>query len=382
MGAVRRKADFVFAMTGARGLTGGIAVANLNILHALIELAGERGGGLTVLSFLEGPHDRPEFLPRWVGFEVFGANRWRFGARLLRAAVGRPAFCFDHVRLAVPLLPLAAAGVVRTVIFCHGSESWKCLVRGSRWVFRYATLCLTNSEFTLAKMRERMRGFNGAACQLGLSPEFALNKEIPEAAPETLALVAADGATRVLKDRVLLLVGRMDSREAQKGHRALIGILPELLAEFPDVQLVFPGPGDDRANLQELARRKGVAGSVLLPGFVPVEMLQRLYQRCYAFVMPSTQEGFGLAYLEAMNYGKPCVGCFDQGAEDVIVHGKTGFLVRDASDTREILEVVRVLLRDPNLARELGRVGFERLHHQFTSEHARARIKEQLASVC
>ncbi len=51
-------------------------------------------------------------------------------------------------------------------------------------------------------------------------------------------------------------------------------------------------------------------------------MLEQLYSQCYAFVVPSKQEGFGLVHLEAMNFGKPCVGCFDDGAADVNVDGE------------------------------------------------------------
>lgn len=374
-----RWAQVLFAMTGARALCGGIAGANLNVLHALVELAQEKGARLTVFSFLEKESDRPEFLPGWVDFRAFEGSRSRFAAHLLLAARGRPVFCFDHVRLALPLLPLAALGLEKMVIFAHGRESWNRLRMTSRWLFRAATMCLTNSEFTLRKIRSELGAFNGQTCLLGLSPDFALNKEVPDPPPIPVELVAADGEARTLGDRVLLLVGRMDSREAQKGHRTLIRILPELFAEFPTVQLVFPGPGDDRSNLQELAQRKGVASSVFLPGFVSVETLQCLYRKCYAFVMPSTQEGFGLAYLEAMNYGKPCVGCFEQGAEDVIVHGETGFLIRDANDSAEILGVLRALLSDPKSAAALGRAGFERLHECFTSDHVRTRIKGQIS---
>lgn len=368
-------------MTGARGLCGGIASANLNVLHALMELAQERGARLTVFSFLENESDRPDFLPRWVRFIAFQGSKWWFLVNLLGAARRRPVFCFDHVRLFLPLLPLAAAGLVKTIIFAHGSEAWKRMRRTSRWSFQCASLCLTNSYFTLKKMREQISKFNGEACPLGLSPEFPLHKEVLEAPEGNVKLKAGDGETRTLKNRVLLLVARMDRNEKEKGHRELINVMPELLKEYPDVQLVFPGPGDDRENLQELTQRKGVAPLVFLPGFVSLETLQCLYRHCYAFVMPSKQEGFGLAYLEAMNYAKPCVGCFDQGAEDVIVHSETGFLVRDPSDSQELLEVLCALLRDPERARTLGRRGFERLHERFTSRHVQARLKEQISRV-
>lgn len=377
----------LFAMTGCRGYCGGIASANLNVLHALVGLARERGAGLTVFSLLEKESDRPEFLPRWVRFRAFQGNRGLFAVNLLRETVGRPIFCFDHVRLAFPLVPFAAARVVKTVIFAHGSESWKRIRRTSLWSFRYATLCLTNSHFTLKKMLEVIGNINAAACPLGLSPDFALNGGIPrDIFDGPIELEAADGSTRPLGKRYFLLVARMlgprrDSDEGQKGHRSLIRILPELLPEFPDVQLVFPGPGDDRQDLRELAQKEGVASSVFLPGAVSHERLQSLYGQCYAFVMPSKQEGFGLAYLEAMNYAKPCVGCFDQGAEDVIVHGETGLLVHEPSDREELCRVLLSLLRDPESARAMGKNGFERLRECFSSRHAQERIKGQIAAI-
>ena len=376
-----KKSHVLFAMTGACGVTGGIATANLNILRALVELVHDKGIELTIFSFLEKNTDRPGFLPDKVRFNAFQGNKFALSASLVRFAIRKPVCCFDHVTLALPVLPFAAVGAIKTIIFAHGSESWKRLRKTSQWSFRCASLCLTNSHFTLRNMRKRFSRLNGVSCPLGLSPEFPLHAEITDGHVNEIELEAVDGNTYPLGKRVLLLVARMDHSEGQKGHRALINVMPELLSEFPDVQLVFPGPGDDRKNLQELAKRTGVASSVFQPGFVSVETLQSLYRHCYAFVMPSKQEGFGLAYLEAMNYAKPCVGCFEQGAEDIIVHGETGFLVQDPNDTQALLGVLRNLLGDLELARRLGRNGFERLHKGFTARHYQARIKEQIARV-
>lgn len=365
-------------MTGCASVPGGIAAANQNVLRALCELAAEQGRPLTVVSYLETSSARPRFLPSWIPFRALGRRRTGYARVLLAAAARRPLFCFDHVTLALPVLPLAAAGLVRTVIFAHGSEAWKRLRRTSRWSFLSASLVLTNSDFTLRQMRQRLPGLVAAACPLGLTPDFPLHvaPPVPSAAP--VYLEAADGVVRPVGARSLLLVGRLDPREREKGHRQLIALLPHLLAEFPDVQLVFPGPGDDREPLKAFAIEHSVAGAVFLPGLVPMDLLQQLYARCYAFVMPSRQEGFGLAYLEAMSYGKPCVGCFDQGAEDVIVHGQTGFLVRDPDDPAELAGVLRPLLRDPALARRLGKHGFRRLHERFTARHHQERVKEQV----
>ena len=115
---------------------------------------------------------------------------------------------------------------------------------------------------------------------------------------------------------------------------------------------------------------------MFFPGYVPTETLKELYQQCYALVMPSTQEGFGLVYLEAMQYAKPCVGCWDQGAEDVIVHGETGFLVHDPDDPQELFDTLRYLL-----AQWLGYNGYKRLTERFTAHQYQARLKDQVLGV-
>ena len=381
MTGILRRTHLLFAMTGASSICGGIHTTNLNVLHALMDLAGEIEGEVKVFSYLESEEARPAFLPERHEFRAFDGDKSAFALNLLSEARKRPIICFDHVTLALPVLPLALSGLLKSVIFAHGSESWRRIRRLSRSSFENASLCIANSDFTLKKMRERIARFNGVACPLGLSPEMTLNATIPTGFTEEVQLEAADRVTRKLGAQVLLLVGRMHPGEREKGHRPLLNIMPRLLQQFADVQLVFAGPGDDSDDLRELACSVGVGHAVFLPGFLRVEELNRLYQHCYAFVMPSLQEGFGLAYLEAMNYGKPCVGCFDQGAEDIIVDQETGFLVRNPNDQDDLLGILTVLLSDRQRALYMGANGFDRLHAHFTSDQYQQRIREQIARV-
>ena len=378
---VKRVAHLVFTMTGACALPGGIATLNLNILRALNDLAEERKMRLTVLSYLEKDTDRPDFLPAPVNFHGFDGNKPALVRALIQAAWPRPVFCFDHVTVALPVLPFATTGLVKTIIFAHGSESWRHIRCTSRWSFQSAALCLANSHFTLRKMQERIPRFKGVACPLGLSPRFALNENIPASDSEPIGLPAADGETRPLGNKVLLMVARMHPDEPRKGHYPLLKVWPAVTQEFPDAQLVFAGHGENKPTLERLARESGAASSIFFVGPASMDLLTRLYQHCYAFVMPSKQEGFGLVYLEAMNFGKPCVGCFDDGAEDVIVHEQTGLLVRDPNNAKELLGVLRLLLTEPERARQMGAKGFARLHERFTAAHVQQRVYENIAPV-
>ena len=368
-------------MTGAHATPGGIAVENRHILSVLSELARERRFDVAVLSFLEKDSDRPPALPETTFFRGFRGSKLALALAELRYALARPVFIFDHVTLATPLLPLVFGRMARIVIFAHGSESWKRIRPTSRKLFEHAILVLTNSRFTLKKMQERISRFIGVDCPLGLAPEFQLNASLPERSYRILSFPNVEGIIRQLGTQVCLLIGRMHPREREKGHYELLSIWPEILREFPDAQLVFAGPGEDAENVAQAARQVGVGSAVFVLGALGNEILMDLYAKCFAFTMPSRQEGFGLVYLEAMNFAKPCLGCRDDGAEDVIVHEQTGLLVRDPGNQEELAEAVARLLRDPAASGEMGRRGFERLHSQFTARHVQERLREQFENL-
>jgi glycosyltransferase involved in cell wall biosynthesis len=300
---------------------------------------------------------------------------------ILRRLVERPLYFYERVGVAIPTIPFAAARLATTVVFAHGSENWRNIRKRDLGSILTARLMITNSEYTFRRMTRAVKRFRGVACPLGLSPVFALNEQAVESGREEIELRDCEGVTRRLGNRVLLLVARMDPVERMKGHFPLLKVFPEVLRRFPGTQLVFAGPGEDRPLVEQVAREQGVAASVFLPGHVPAETLVALYRHCYAFVMPSRQEGFGMAYLEAMNQARACLGCFEDGAEDVIVHGETGLLIRNPDDPTELSEALFGLLSDPDRVRRWGIAALDRLHGHFTGERFRQRFKAILAPV-
>ena len=105
-------------------------------------------------------------------------------------------------------------------------------------------------------------------------------------------------------------------------------------------------------------------------------MLLSLYRKCAFFVLPSTQEGFGLVFLEAMRAGKACVGGCG-AAEEVIVHGTTG-LICDSAQPECVLSTIVALLRDRDMCERMGRAGRMRFLDQFTEDHFRQRLLRAL----
>jgi phosphatidylinositol alpha-1,6-mannosyltransferase len=141
------------------------------------------------------------------------------------------------------------------------------------------------------------------------------------------------------------------------------------------------GEGDDRARLEQLAADLGVAGQVHFVGELTARELAACYRQCDAFVMPSSVEGFGLVFLEAMACGKPVVGGAHGGTTDIIADGQNGYLV-PPDEIGRLAEVLEKLIAHDDLRRELGRRGQERVAQNYLFEHFRSRLLRLMDEIC
>ncbi|MCC6736294.1 MAG: glycosyltransferase family 4 protein [Bauldia sp.] len=301
-------------VTDAFGAPGGIAQYNRDFLTALAEDAGYE----VVILPRRGPvgaHSPAR------GMTQLGARPGRAGyvAAALRAASGRR---FDFVfcgHLYAASLAFAAARLRRSrlLIQLHGIDAWAPPRPGARKAFARADLVLAVSRFT-------------RAAALGWS---ALAPERIVVVPNTVRDVFVPGdrqAARVAlgfaDEAVLLSVGRLDGRERYKGQDRVIDVLPGLIAGGRRVAYVVAGAGDDRARLESLASERGVADAVRFVGDVGEDGLPLLYRAADLFVMPSTGEGFGIVFLEAMACGTPALGLAAGGVPDALADGALGTL--------------------------------------------------------
>jgi teichuronic acid biosynthesis glycosyltransferase TuaC len=134
----------------------------------------------------------------------------------------------------------------------------------------------------------------------------------------------------------------------------------------PWVDLTVVGDGPERRSLQKLARKLGIADRVHFKGSLPHEETLREINRGDLFILPSWREAFGVVYLEAMACGKPVIGCFGQGAEDIIRHQIDGLLVAPGR-VEDLAEAIGRIVENRDLALRLGRAGSNRAR-EFTWE--------------
>lgn len=136
-------------------------------------------------------------------------------------------------------------------------------------------------------------------------------------------------------EKVILTVARLESHEGYKGYDRLVEAMPEIRAACGIVRLLVVGGGSDRSRLMKMAHSIGVSDSVTLAGFVPDAELADHYRLADVFAMPSTGEGFGIVFLEAMACGIPVLGGNRDGSVEALADGALGKLV-DPLDTSAI----------------------------------------------
>ena len=117
------------------------------------------------------------------------------------------------------------------------------------------------------------------------------------------------------------------------------------MARGHDVAYVVIGEGEDRSRLTEIATRIGVADRVRFVGFASPEILVQSCRMADLFVMPSTSEGFGLAYIEAMACGTPALGLAVGGARDALGNGELGTALGHEDDLAAAID--RLLVETP-----------------------------------
>lgn len=103
-------------------------------------------------------------------------------------------------------------------------------------------------------------------------------------------------------------------------------LLRALAKVSPDVTLRVVGDSPEMTFFQQLAADLGVSQRVQWLGAVPRDQMSELYQACDAFVLPSQGETFGIAFIEALAFGKPLIATRCGGPEDIVNAGN-GLLV-------------------------------------------------------
>ena len=289
---------------------------------------------------------------RSIRFTGFQRAKVQFVLATMKASRGATRLIFaGHPNLAQPAtLARRFMPNLKIAVVTHGVDVWEPLQPKRRESLLKADVILAPSTYTAQKLIE-VQGVPAAKIQRvpwPLDPEFLKLTSAPAQLPLPQPFPA--------HGPVILAVGRWAASEKYKGADDLILAAAKLRAAHPALSLVLVGTGDDLPRLKQLAAAQNFP--VVFLENLPRPELAACYSRADIFALPSTGEGFGLVYLEAMAFAKPVVGVASGGTLDLIRDGKNGLLVEPPKENpAPLIAALERLLSDAALCNEMGRTG-------------------------
>jgi teichuronic acid biosynthesis glycosyltransferase TuaC len=170
-----------------------------------------------------------------------------------------------------------------------------------------------------------------------------------------------DGPTRSGRDDAPLIV-TVAHLVARKRHADVL----EALATLPGVRYLVIGDGPERAALERRASELGVSERVEFAGqLAPADALARA-RAADCFAMPSTEEAFGVAYIEAMAAGIPAIGCAGEPGPAEIASAGGGIELVAPRAPAELAACLRRLLGDREERRRVGAAARATVEREFT----------------
>jgi teichuronic acid biosynthesis glycosyltransferase TuaC len=166
-------------------------------------------------------------------------------------------------------------------------------------------------------------------------------------------------------DPEILVVGTL---LPSKGHGTVLRAFHKLKPVFPRLRCRIVGEGPYRAQFEALTLDLGIAQQVQFVGRQSRSEVAEAMRKCSVFVLPSSNEALGCVYLEAMSSGKPVVGCYGQGIDEVIEHGRNGWLI-PSDGLEQLVSGLTVLLGSPQERARIGDAARQTILEKFTLLH-------------
>ena len=122
----------------------------------------------------------------------------------------------------------------------------------------------------------------------------------------------------------ICIVGRLS---LSKGHKNLLYAFNECLKTNPKLNLLIVGNGPEKNTLQKLTESLKQKNRVAFLGNIPNKDIGAIFSKCFASISASKSEAFGIVNIESLREGTPVICTNTEGAKDIIVNGKNGFIV-------------------------------------------------------
>jgi colanic acid/amylovoran biosynthesis glycosyltransferase len=166
---------------------------------------------------------------------------------------------------------------------------------------------------------------------------------------------------------VLLTTGRLVEK---KGHQYVILAIKQVVKKYDNIKYIIAGEGPLRNKLEKMVNNLNLNHYVYFMGAVSGEETKKLYENAHIFILHCVtasngdMEGTPVVLMEAQACGLPVVSTYHSGVSEVVIDGKSGFLVNE-KDVNALVEKIEYLIENPSVWAEMGLIGRKHVEKNY-----------------
>jgi len=325
--------------------TGGIEKVCRIVGKALHEYGLENNTLVNIMSMHDEVQEADDniYFPSEI-FTGYGAAKASFVMNAVKEGKHADIVLISHINLLViGWLIKKINPSAKIMLMAHGIEIWGELDTFKKRILHCCDRILCVSNFTLETIAAKHGSQKNKLTVLNNCLDPFLNNRQTTAAENNLR----KRYSFKINDTVLLTLTRLSARDRYKGYDAVLQAMINLVAQNNNTKYLLAGGSSNSEKLfiEELIQKNGLQKNVVLAGYVPENELATLFSMADLYVMPSTKEGFGIVFIEAMYYGLPVIAGNTDGSTDALLNGKLGLLI-EPNSPKEITLAVNKIMND------------------------------------
>lgn len=304
----------------------------------------ESGFKVNIFSMYDNTNSLDErYFPLQV-FTGFAKNKLNFVLKSIREGIKNDMVILSHINLlTVGYLIKFFSPKTKLVLLAHGIEVWHPLSNVKKKMLGKCDNILAVSAFTKQKIQE-INNVDERKCRV---LNNCLDLYLPNQSSAAYCNKLYDRYHLAKENFILITVTRISASEQYKGHEKVIESISNVINDFPQLRYLIVGKYDlsEKERLDNLINRNNLTNKVIFAGFVPDEELSAHYQLADLYIMPSSGEGFGIVFIEAMYYCLPVIAGNTDGSVDALSNGELGLLV-NPNNEEEISSAIKKVIEN------------------------------------
>ena len=286
--------------------------------------------------------DRNVYFPKRI-FSGYAVNKISFVLQAVENARNAEVVIISHINLLVAgWLIKKVNPTAKIILLAHGIEIWGTLSPIKQKILTCCHQILCVSKFTAEKIK--------ANHHLPFTKIAVLNNCIDPFLPLPVLNYSSIQLRKKYKINdtatVLMTLTRLSARDRYKGYEEVLNALLLLKKNNPQIKYLLAGSYSDSEKkfVDALIKKHDLADNVILTGYIPEDDLTAHFCMADIYLMPSTKEGFGIVFIEAMYYGVPVIAGNQDGSVDALLNGELGLLIEPNSAVAIAAAVEKMML--------------------------------------